>query len=280
MKATKLSTIIGFLERFAPLGLAEDWDNVGLLLGDRNAMITSGITCLTVTPEVVDEAVESGANLIVSHHPMPFQALKKITSDTVTGRMILKLCCHSIAVYSPHTAFDSTSSGINQMIAERVGLEQIQPLKMIDGWDQHSANEDTSSEPVDTAVYGVGRQGTLPDSMTCQQLGDHLSKTFQIESIKLCGSLEKSVKRIGVACGSAGQFLSDAARLGCDAFVTGETNFHTCLDAHARDVSLFLLGHYGSERFAVEQLASHLSGEFSELPFSPSSRERDPIQYI
>src|SRR3954469_24074936 len=117
------------LEQLAPLALAEEWDNVGLLVGEAEWPATRVMTCLTVTADSVSEAIEQKANLIVSHHPLPFRPVKTITSETTVGQLLLKLIRHSIAIYSPHTAFDSASAGINQHLAIGLGLQEIKPLK-------------------------------------------------------------------------------------------------------------------------------------------------------
>ncbi len=118
-----------FLEAFAPTHLAADWDNVGLLLGERGAAVERVVTCLTVTPEVVAEAVAEQAQLIVTHHPILFRAVKRLTDATPEGRMLLALIRHGVAVYSPHTAFDNTKDGINDLLAVKLGLTDVTPLK-------------------------------------------------------------------------------------------------------------------------------------------------------
>src|SRR4051812_35712079 len=115
------------LARIAPLSLAADWDNVGLLLGDRTVQVQRIMTCLTITPEVVAEAVESGVQLLVTHHPILFKAVKRLTAETTEGRMLLALVKAGAAVYCAHTAFDDTVSGINETIAQRLGLVKIEP---------------------------------------------------------------------------------------------------------------------------------------------------------
>src|SRR5437773_4877957 len=124
-----LDTLLQYLEQFAPLDLAADWDNVGLLLGDRAAEVERALTCLTVTPDVAAEAVESGAQLIVTHHPVLFRAVKRLTSATSEGRMLLSLIRAGVAVYSPHSAFDNTAGGINEALARRLGLTNLGPLR-------------------------------------------------------------------------------------------------------------------------------------------------------
>ncbi len=254
-----------FLESFAPARLAEDWDNVGLLVGDGSSSVQRVMTCLTVTPESVDEAVQRKANLIVTHHPLPFHPLKRITSDTVAGRMLLQLAEHRIAVYSPHTAFDSAATGINQQLAEGLDLLDIAPLV---------AFED------DPESLGSGRWGRWHAAKPLGKVADAVMKFLGIQSLQIVGTPSQPIQRVAVACGSAGQFLTHALRVGCDALVTGETSFHTCLEAEAAQLALILPGHYASERFAVETLAHVLAEEFPQLDVWASERETDPLKWF
>ncbi len=124
-----VAVVADFLEQFAPAALAADWDNVGLLLGERSAAVERIMTCLTVTPESAAEAVEARANLIVTHHPILFRGVQRLTDATPEGRMLLDLARAGIAVYSPHTAFDNARGGINDLLARRLGLVETVPLR-------------------------------------------------------------------------------------------------------------------------------------------------------
>jgi dinuclear metal center YbgI/SA1388 family protein len=124
-----VADIVAFLERFAPPGLAEDSDNVGLLFGDRRQEVRSVVTCLTLTPDVGREAIERHADLAISHHPILFRAVKQITADTAEGSMLLALIAAGTSVYSPHTAYDGAAEGINQQLAEHLELKHIEPLR-------------------------------------------------------------------------------------------------------------------------------------------------------
>ena len=124
-----VATVVDYLDQFAPRVLAADWDNVGLLLGERSAVVERILTCLTVTPESAAEAIESRANLIVTHHPIFFRGIKRLTDATAEGRMLLSLARAGVAVYSPHTAFDNTQGGINELLARRLALTDIVPLR-------------------------------------------------------------------------------------------------------------------------------------------------------
>lgn len=254
-----------FLETFAPLRLAEDWDNVGLVVGDRQAAVNQVMTCLTVTTETVDEAIAENADLIVSHHPLPFNPVKKLNTDSVATELLWRLAGAGVSVYSPHTAFDSAAEGINETLAQKLKIGGVKPLVMADD---------------DALGLGAGRYGRLPSET---RLGDWLSEVkteFGLPTVAVVGDVDQTVSKIGVACGSGGSFLNKAVAVGCDVLVTGEATFHTCLDAKAKGVVLVLLGHYASERFAVERLADRLQAEFKPLGVWASKRERDPIERV
>jgi dinuclear metal center YbgI/SA1388 family protein len=128
-----LDAVLDYLEQFAPPNLAAAWDNVGLLLGDRSAEVKRVLACLTVTPESATEAIEAGVQLLVSHHPVLFRAVQRLTTATPEGRMLLALIRAGVAVYSPHTAFDNTRGGINDLLARRLGLTEVSPLRRHEG---------------------------------------------------------------------------------------------------------------------------------------------------
>lgn len=126
---TTVADVMGFLEQFAPPQLAAEWDNVGLLLGERSAPVRRVLTCLTVTPESAAEAVENAAQLVVSHHPILFKAVRRLSDVTPEGKMLLALARAGVAVYSPHTAFDNCRDGINASLARQLGLTEVSALK-------------------------------------------------------------------------------------------------------------------------------------------------------
>lgn len=253
------------LEQLAPLALAEEWDNVGLLVGEANCSAARVMTCLTITADTVAEAVEGKANLIVAHHPLPFRPIQSITSATTTGRLLLQLIRHSIAVYSPHTAFDSASAGINQHLAIGLGLQEITPLQ---------------PAPEGDADEGAGRCGLVGEPLTQRELAERTKAFLNLDAVRVVGADDAAVSRVGIACGSGGSFLEAAVAAGCDALVTGETTFHTCLEAEARSVGLILAGHFASERFALLSLADYLTDQLAGVTVWASRSERDPLRVV
>jgi dinuclear metal center YbgI/SA1388 family protein len=251
-----------FLGRIAPLSLAEDWDNVGLLVGDPDCQVRQVMTCLTVTPNVVAEAIEGKVDLIVSHHPMPFHAVKRLTPETPTGRMLLDLIAARVAVYSAHTAFDSAANGINQRLARGLDLRGVFPLVF-------------SQEGL-----GAGRIGWLEDPTPLGDVAESVKQFLNLDTIQIVGDPEKNIRLMAVACGAAGEFLEKAREAHCDGMLLGETRYHTYLEAEAHNIGLILPGHYASERFGMECLADVLTAEFSRLEVWASRSEYDPVRNI
>jgi dinuclear metal center YbgI/SA1388 family protein len=261
----QLSELCQFLENFAPARLAEDWDNVGLLVGDPQQAVRRVMTCLTITPASAAEAVREKVDVIITHHPLPFRPLKQLTTAATPGRLLLDLIRAGIAIHSPHTAFDSALTGINQRLAEGLGLQQIQPLV---------------PNPRDAQQLGSGRFGRFGEPKPLAQVAEVLKRFLNIATLQAVGNSDQLVTQAAVACGSAGSFLQPAMQAGCELLVTGETTFHTCLEAEASGVALLLPGHYASERFAVERLAEVLALQFPALNVFASRNERDPLQTL
>jgi dinuclear metal center YbgI/SA1388 family protein len=260
-----LESICTALAEIAPLRLAESWDNVGLLVGDRKRSVSRLMTCLTISPNIVDEAVDDDVDLIIAHHPLPFKSLQRITSDTITGDMLLRLIGARAAIYSAHTAFDSAVAGINQMWAELLGLSGVEPLVAVEN----------DSDP--SRVDGAGRLGRLAESRPLGELVQRAATAVGATAPRRVGGADQSVSKVALACGSGGSFLAVARRRGCDAMITGEATFHTCLEAESLGIGLGLLGHYWSERFAMERLAETLTEQFPALTIWASRSEHDPI---
>lgn len=265
-----VAEIVRFLQEHAPLELAEDWDNVGLLVGDSQRTVSGVITCLTLTPDVADEVIERGAQLVVTHHPILFRPVQQITTAMPEGRMLLRLIEAGVAVYSGHTAYDSAGAGINQQLAELFELTQIRALRGVGSEGNHQS---------DPRSPGAGRFGTLPAPLTLEALLRRIRERLPVEHLQYVGDPALQVQKLAIACGSAAEFLSEAARHGCQALLTGEARFHACLQARELGVALILAGHYASERPAMERLSGCLSTEFAGVTIWASQREADPIRW-
>ncbi len=251
----QLQTLVSWLDERYPAATAEDWDNVGLLVGDLAADASKVLTCLTLTPTVCREAIEKKVDLIVSHHPFPFRPLKRITSETIEGRLLLELIRAGIAVYSPHTAHDSAPDGVNRQLADLFELVDIEPLN----------------------PNGSGRIGDLPESKTLQELLRGIER--RLGRCSFVGEPATEIRRVALGCGAADGFVSTAHENGADLLLVGEARFHACLEAESLGLALILPGHFASERFAVETLAEKIGAEFPELSCFASGTERDVLRH-
>lgn len=259
-----VAEICADLERRFPPQLAEAWDNTGLLIGARSRHVDRLLTCLTLTQEVAAEAVQSGCQMIVSHHPVLFRAVQRLTEDTVEGRILLQLIEAGISVYSPHTSFDSAAAGINQMLAQSFGLEQVVPLQPAESVPQ----------------LGSGRSGKLSPALELDDFLRLVAKVTGTQWLKVCRGGPDQVRHVAIGCGAAEGFLETAIARGCDCFVTGEARFHTLLAARAAGVNLVLTGHYGSERPAIERLAVQLGEQFPGVSCTASEAETNPVEFF
>jgi dinuclear metal center YbgI/SA1388 family protein len=350
----RVSDVCRFLEQFAPLHTAAEWDNVGLLLGEANDAVERILTCLTVTPNVVAEAVRENAQMIVTHHPILFRAMKNLSSHSSEGRLLLPLMRAGIAVYSPHTAFDNCPEGINESIAKSLGLTNLQPLRRANPEKQFKLVvfvPETDLARVSDAIFAAGGGkigqyeqcsfrtagtgtffGTESTNPSVGQKGQReevaesrlevlvaerflsavlqaMRQTHSYEepafdlyplqpdrktntagegrvgdcvptAVQLCGSVTQPIQRVAVACGAAGEFLSDAIREKAELFITGEMRFHDLLRAESSGISLLLPGHYATERPAVEQLAETIERSIAGVRAWPSASEHDPLNAI
>jgi len=255
-----------WLEPVAPLALSESWDNTGLLLGDRRESVSRVMTCLTLTPESVAEAVSQNAQFVVAHHPLPFKPLAQITTDTHYGGLLWQLARAGVSIYSPHTAWDSAAGGINAQLANLLELSECRPI--------------VPSQQAGLAGLGAGRLGRLPSPLSLRQVSERL--TERLADCRPRGvDCGQKIERVAIACGSGGSLLSDVIGAGgCDLFLTGEGTFHTCLEAQAAGISLLMIGHFASERFAMEGLAETLQQAWPALRVWASRSERDPVRNL
>jgi putative NIF3 family GTP cyclohydrolase 1 type 2 len=175
--------------------------------------------------------------------------------------MLLQLIENGVAVYSPHTSFDSAEVGINQQLAVAFGLTDIRPIR------PHPERPN----------LGSGRIGSRPSSVAMAEFLEICKVAVRADYLEYSAVPGAEVRNVAVACGAAAEMLNDAVEAGCDAFVTGEARFHTVLEARERRIPLILLGHYSSERPAVEYLAQDLADQFDNIRVFASVAERDPL---
>lgn len=235
----RCAAIMGAMEKIAPKKLAEEWDNPGLLVGTPEREVSHVLVCLDVRESVVDEAIEKGCEMIVSHHPVIFRAMKKIRTDRPEGRLLAKLVSHGIAVFSAHTNLDSAAGGVNDELASRLSLENILPL---------SPGEDES----------LGRIGELGEPMEADAFASFVKKRLSAPYVRLVRAGRHLIKKVGVCGGSAAELIERAAFLGCDAFVTGDVRYHEAERAANLRIHVVEAGHFYTEKIIVPVVVEKL----------------------
>ena len=246
---TELKEIYGYLKELAPLELAEDWDNPGLLV-DCGRPVERILTCLDITGPVVREAQEKGCDLVVSHHPVIFRPLKALQEGQVPC-LLLKAGISAICM---HTNLDAAPGGVNDTLAQRMGLREVEPF-----------------------AEGMGRIGWI-NEMSAHQLAQETARVLHARVQWADGG--KPIRRLALITGSGCSMLEDAIRAGADALLTGEASHHAALDALAAGVTLVAAGHYATEFPVAQTLATRLGDRFRNLEVLVSETDRDPYHYL
>ena len=246
---TELKEIYGYLKELAPLELAEDWDNPGLLV-DCGRPVGRVLTCLDITGPVVREAQEKGCDLVVSHHPVIFRPLKALQEGQVPC-LLLKAGISAICM---HTNLDAAPGGVNDTLAQWMGLWEVEPF-----------------------AEGMGRIGWI-EEMSAHQLAQETARILHARVQWADGG--KPIRRLALITGSGGSMLEDAIRAGADALLTGEASHHAALAALAAGVTLVAAGHYATEFPVAQTLATRLGDRFRDLEVLVSETDRDPYHYL
>lgn len=260
-----VNDIVTFLETLAPRNMAEGWDNVGLLCGSSAAPVTKILVALDPFPSVCEEAVQLGAELIVTHHPLIFSPLKSVTDASSVGQCIHTLLKNGISAINAHTNLDMAPGGVNDVLALALGLEDITvPYPL--GLD------------ADGRAYGLLRTGTVAS----QSLDDFLSR---VKERLGCPGLRyadggKPVHRVAVGGGACGSEWLQAVQAGCDTFVTADVKYNQFWDAQQAGLTLIDAGHFYTENPVVAVLAQKLQAAFPEIPVSISKTHRDCMKFF
>lgn len=260
----KIKEVAEALERFAPLPLQESYDNAGLQIGlTGNEDVSGVLLCLDVTENVIEEAEMKGCNVIVSHHPLIFRPLRHLTGQTQVERCVAMAIKKNIAIYAAHTNLDNAPGGVNFMIAERLGLQQVKFL-----------------QPIRGAEGGSGLIGELPNKgMEVGAFLKHVASVFKVDGLmhnQVC--IDPKIKKVAL-CGGAGDFLLDEAiAQQADAFITGEMGYHRYF-GHEEEVLIAVLGHYQSEQYTIQLLHRILHNAFLNLRIEETSINTNPIVF-
>ncbi len=244
----RCSDIIEKLEAVSPTKYAEEWDNVGLLAGRRTKRVEHILLALDATDEVVEEAIEKGVDMIVTHHPLIFKPLKRITTDDFLGKRLVTMLQKDICYYAMHTNFDV--KGMADAAALKLKLTDTKALMVAD------VSEDGSD--------GIGRIGTLQQKLTLEQCAKYVKEAFHIEYVNVYGDLDTMVEHVAICPGSGKSAVKDALAKGADVLVTGDVDHHMGIDLKAQGVCVIDAGHYGIEKLFVPYMKAYLQ---KELPF-------------
>ncbi|MCQ2450492.1 MAG: Nif3-like dinuclear metal center hexameric protein [Clostridia bacterium] len=233
----KVNDVFEFLNGKFPVTDACDFDNVGILVGDKLSEVSGILVALDCTKSAVNKALEIGANLIVTHHPVIFDGLKSV----LAGSVVFELCKNNISVISMHTNFDVGIGGVNDILCERLGLKNVKKFEGYDGYLLNSAETDISNPCL---------------------LADEFKKSLLFPVRFVAG---RPVEKLLVCSGSGGNFISDAVNCGFDGLVTADVKQNHFVEAENAGISLFDCGHFATENVCVKPLEKMLKDRFSDI---------------
>lgn len=252
----KVSEILEAVLGFAPKEWKEDWDNVGLLCGSREKEVKKVLVALDVTMNVAKEAKAMGAELIVSHHPLLFST-KSLSDETPQGELLLFLAANHIAVISAHTNLDSAPGGVNDVLAQRLGLQNIRTL--------------------DGAEHGIGRLGEVK-AQSLSVFVHTVKRALSAGGVRYADG-GKKVQLVAVGGGACMDFLPQVLAAGCDTFVTGDVKYHQFQQARAMGINIIDAGHFPTEDPVCEVICGLLSARFPSLTVKKSEIHGDCVKF-
>ena len=260
---TTCKEIINCIEKLAPVSYAESWDNVGLLVGDRVKEVHRIMTALDATDSVIAQAVEAKADMLVTHHPMIFSAIKHVTNDDFIGRRIIRLIQNDISYYAMHTNCDVCI--MNDVAAEMIGLSKEDVL------------EEVGKNPETGKAAGIGTVGDLKEPVTVRELAERVKEVFGISHVRVTGDLERMVQRAAISTGAGKSMAEYARQKGAQVFISGDLDHHTVIDMLDQGMQIIDAGHYGTEHFMAEYMFTYLQKQFGDMVDIVQAKETDPF---
>lgn len=272
----KVRDVVEAIEDVAPLSLQESWDNSGLLIGYEYSDVNKALTCLEINNDIMEEALAKNVDMIVTHHPLIFGAIRSLCMSNYKDSIIMKLISSGISVYSCHTPFDKVKGGNNDIIAARLGLTSIKNLR---GEDVESVSK--MIEKADEA--DIGRTGKFKNPLRFRQVLDLVSSELELSlrQIRAVGSLELDISKVGICTGAGADLLDMAAASGCELFITGDVKYHEAQTAKELGICIIDAGHYGTEKFFGAAMKEKLSKHFGDnIEIIESEVSIDPFQVL
>lgn len=256
-----VSDVAAAVEAFAPLSRQEKWDNCGLQVGSMSAPVHSVLLGLDCTPELVDEAVAVGADLIVTHHPLIFGGLKKVTPDDPVGLALIKAVKAGISVYSAHTSADKVIEGVSGAMAARLSLRNVQVL------DPEQDGQ------------GLGAVGDLPVAVTAAEAVEMVKKAFNLKCVRTSRPVDGLISRVAVCGGSGSSLIPQAIASGARLYLCGDISYHHFFTGG--DFMLMDVGHYESEIDIVNILFSLIKKNFPTFAVRIAQKSNNnPVFYL
>lgn len=255
----KCSEIIESMERLSSPQYAESWDNVGLLTGRKEKEIGKICIALDAADTVVEEAVRSGADMLLTHHPIFLSPLKKVNDDDFIARRVVRLLQNDICCYAMHTNFDVM--GMADAAADEICLKDRQVLRIT--FEDEIAKE------------GIGRYGRLKQVMTLEECASYVKQVFGLESVKIYGDAGTVVECAAISPGSGKSMIDPAVKAGAEVLITGDIDHHEGLNATAQGLAIIDAGHYGLEKIFVPYMLEYIKREFPQLSVF-SAKEKNP----
>jgi len=264
----EVRTLVDYLHTIAPNEFQEDYDNSGLLIGNYSDPVKGVLVSLDVTEAIVDEAIELGANIIVSHHPIIFGGLKRIVGKNYVERIVQKAIKNDINLFAIHTNLDNVyMNGVNTHIAQHLGLKDVAIL-----------NPKPNLEYNENSI-GSGVIGTLSDPYDEMAFLEFLKDKMKTRSVKYTHLLNKPIKRVAI-CGGSGRFLLEAAkRQNADIFISSDFKYHEFFDAD-NQIVIADIGHFESEQFTIEMLYEILKQKFNNFALHYTKINTNPVNYL
>ena len=228
-----------WLDEKAPFDTQLEYDNSGLLVGSPQQEITGILFALDATGPVIDEAVRLGASLIITHHPLMFSPVRRITDEDYEGRLISRMLENRLSLIAAHTNLDRAEDGINDVLAALCGLS-------------------------DVSGHDFFRTGTLDSPVSAQDYAHRLEEALATV-VRVYGPAGQMISRVGLCSGGGGDSWTDASSSGCDAFVTGEIHHHVALAAVDAGLIVFECGHFATEEPGIRALAQALQNSMNTV---------------
>ena len=243
--------IMRVIEATYPKDAALDFDNVGLLVGRSEKEVNRIYLALDATDSVIESAEKAGADMLITHHPLIFTPLKKVTDEDFVSRRVLKLISNDIAYYAMHTNFDAAPGCMADLAGERLGLKDTRVLELM-------------GKTAEDKDYGIGIYGCFGRSMTLRETAEAVKKAYGIPFVTVFGNMEGSIRTAAICPGAGGSTLKEALRCGADVYITGDIGHHEGIDAVANDMAVIDAGHYGIEHIFTDFMEKFLEERLGE----------------